>query len=67
MMSTTPGPKLIPKRPISFSNFREKQLDEGATELNRVFFKMRNAYQSGARYSAKEWFAQMASWFSAID
>ena len=40
--------------PIYFSNFREKQLDEGATELNRVFFKMRNAYQSGARYSAKE-------------
>jgi|TARA_B100000035_G_C21004044_1_gene556327 hypothetical protein len=57
----------MPKRPISFSNFREKQLDEGATELNRVFSNMRNAYQSGARYSAKEWFAQMASWFAAID
>ena len=57
----------MPKRPISFSNFREKQLDEGATELNRVFFNMRNACQSGVRYSAKEWFAQMASWFDAID
>lgn len=63
----TRGLKLMPKRLISPSDFRERQLDEGATDLNRVFTDMRNAYQSGARYSAKEWFAQMAAWFDAID
>lgn len=57
----------MPKQSISYKSFRAKQLDEGATDLNRVFAEMRNAYQSGARYSAKEWFAQMARWFDAID
>ena len=57
----------MPKHSISYKSFRAKQLDEGATDLNRVFAEMRNAYQSGARYSAKEWFAQMAHWCDAID
>ena len=47
MMSMTRGLKLMPKRLISPSDFRERQLDEGATDLNRVFTDMRNAYRVG--------------------
>lgn len=42
-------------------------LGEGVTGMNVAFQKFRRLYQSGTRYTAKQWFAVVADILDDID
>lgn len=47
--------------------FLEQYLNEDLTGLNRSFIKFRTIYQSGRRYSGKEWIEMLSELLGEID
>ena len=45
----------------------EQSLNEDASGLNKAFMKFRSIYQSGRRFSAKEWIDVMSDLLDVID
>ena len=46
---------------------RPRPLQEDVTGLNKAFLKFRSIYQSGKRFSGKEWIKLMADLLDEID
>ncbi len=44
-----------------------KELRESTSKLTKAFQKLRQIYQSGKRYNAKEWIKLMADLLDSID
>jgi len=47
--------------------FLEQYLNEDLTGLNKSFIKFRSIYQSGRRYSGKEWIEMLSELLGEID
>jgi hypothetical protein len=47
--------------------FLEQYLNEDLTGLNRSFIKFRSIYQSGRKYSGKEWIEMLSELLGEID
>ena len=47
--------------------FLEQSLNEDVSGLNKSYVKFRSIYQSGRKYSAKEWVELMADLLDSID
>lgn len=47
--------------------FLEDKIHEDVSSLNKSFIKFRSIYQSGRRFSAKEWIQIMAALLDEVD